>query len=67
MEEIEIAHGKVNSDGTAESSAAHHRDNLNQTPVQLCTSRHKQKQTADRAQAAAKAGSIMRNDGDQPR
>src|SRR5271166_2985589 len=67
MEEIQVAHGEVNSDGTAESSAAHHRDNFNQTPVQLGTSRHEQKQTADRAQPAAEAGSIMGNDGDQPR
>jgi hypothetical protein len=42
MEEVDVADYEVNTDGTAESSAAHHTDDFNQATVQVRTSRHEQ-------------------------
>ena len=67
MEEVQIAHGKVDANRRAESRAAHHRNDLRKTPIELCTSSHEEKQTADRTQPATKTGSIMGDKGDQCR
>jgi hypothetical protein len=67
MEEVQITHGKVDANRSAESRAAHNRNDLRKTPIELCTSSHEEEQTADRTQPTTKAGSIMGDKGDQCR
>jgi hypothetical protein len=61
VEEVKITHSEVHANRAAESSASHHRNNLSQAAVELCTSRHEQEKTTDGAESAAEACSVMRN------
>lgn len=67
VEEVQIANGKVDTNCTAESGAAHDCNDLGQTPIERRTSSHEEKKTADGTQPTAKAGPIMGNKGDQCR
>jgi len=43
MEEVTIAHDKVDANGTSESGAAHERYDLDKTSAEFCISRHEEK------------------------
>src|SRR5580698_2642893 len=67
MEGIQIADDKMNADCAAESSASHHSDDLNKTPIEVGAARHEQQQAADGAQSTAESGTIVRDYRDQRR
>jgi hypothetical protein len=65
VQKIEIADREVDADGAPESGDPHHRNNLNKASRERCAAGHKKQRAAYRAQAAAKACAIVRDDRDQ--
>ena len=59
MHEVEIAHGKMHTDGAAKTGEAHDGHYFNQAPAEFRTTGHKEQKTSDRAESTAKAGTIM--------